>query len=762
MTAHLSVCIITRGEPTLEAAVASVRPYVKQVCLTYTGTDDKRAREVELLADAYSRCVDCNDDEGQIVDFSRARTASFALATEPWSMWMDSDDAIVGGKHLADVLRDSDRKERPRLICKYDYCHDQETDETLVVQWRERIIKTGSPYVWKRPVHEHLVAIDGRNEDVVVRDLIWVHQRKSVEADRGRNLRILMRHAADVGDISQDAWLLYNLGREMHRNGHFAGAIEVLQRYLPISGRDDEKLRAMVHIARCHMALAMGTRYDDAIHWARKAVEAYPNEFESHYALSSMLYLRGMTGDEDALRESNASAARALATPYSRTPMDVEPFDRTLHVHNQMRNVAQMLGDWETAERAATEALKARPGDPELTLARKGYAQAHYLASLVSAPKQDVQTGLDVVIVCGPTPEPWNPEVHAKRGLGGSETAVVEMAKRLAARGCRVRVYCDTPKEGTWDGVDYYHWNQSRPDKCDVLISWRTAKLLMVCPAKVRLVWAHDVTVPGMTYPQAIRADRILALSEWHKRNLMQAHGLHESHVWVTRNGIDPARFQRDDVKRDPHRVLYTSSPDRGLAVLLDMWPRIRERVPDASLRVFYGFAGWSMSAEARHDEHERYLIRSLQARMKEMPGVEYVGSVDQGRLAKEMLGAGVWALPTWFEETFCIGAAEAQAAGMRVVCTRLAALREIAAPYCTLVTGDWLSDEYQDTFVKEVVDAMHEQGVWQGAPSREAHAATSRERFSWEGVADEWISMFNELLEEAKAGAMPEYKAVA
>jgi hypothetical protein len=34
--------------------------------------------------------------------------------------------------------------------------------------------------------------------------------------------------------------------------------------------------------------------------------------------------------------------------------------------------------------------------------------------------------------------------------------------------------------------------------------------------------------------------------------------------------------------------ALYTSSPDRGLDFLLELWPRVREQVPDAELHCAY------------------------------------------------------------------------------------------------------------------------------------------------------------------------------
>jgi hypothetical protein len=41
-----------------------------------------------------------------------------------------------------------------------------------------------------------------------------------------------------------------------------------------------------------------------------------------------------------------------------------------------------------------------------------------------------------------------------------------------------------------------------------------------------------------------------------------------------------------------PFKMLYASSPDRGLEHLLRMWPQIKEKIPGAELHFCYG---WNM-----------------------------------------------------------------------------------------------------------------------------------------------------------------------
>lgn len=373
---------------------------------------------------------------------------------------------------------------------------------------------------------------------------------------------------------------------------------------------------------------------------------------------------------------------------------------------------------------------------------------------------------IDFVIVCGRAWEAWTPETAKRTGVGGSETAVIEVSKCLVAMGHRVRVYtdCGPDGEGIYDGVEYRETKQLEvAQRCDVLVAWRSAAYLRSIESKVRLLWVHDVFATDANHLTLLQADKILALSEWHAGFLQRHHNVSSSQIFKTRNGVDLARFEQV-VERDPHKVVYSSSPDRGLQALLQMWPRIRERVPDATLHVFYGFDNWRKMAQLGNNQDQISIIDSLlqQLLALEGQGVVYRGRVDQMELAREYLSAGAWLYPTWFYETSCIGAMEARLAGLRIVTSPIAALPETVGGDGYYVSGDWLSAEYQDEFVEASVAALL------GSSKFERHSALANsdreeihqraENLSWAGVANRWIDLVADLAEQVERDPLALY----
>lgn len=343
----------------------------------------------------------------------------------------------------------------------------------------------------------------------------------------------------------------------------------------------------------------------------------------------------------------------------------------------------------------------------------------------------------ECAIYTGPAWDPWAPQDIQTRGLGGSETAAVKLAEALAATGWTVTVYGDV-EQGIVGQVVYRHHEVFDPlAPVDLLIASRLPEVFdRPHNAKRAMLWLHDVDCGDRLTPaRAERVDDVLVLSEWQQGHVRGRYPFAADKVRRIRNGIDLARFAGAPVER-AKRVLYTSSPDRGLDVLLELWPQVLARVPDAQLNYCYSPVYWRVAELDPVVGRHAARIREL----SDQPGVENLGHLPQPALAMLMRESLVWTLPSWasipgqpWHETSCIGAMEAQAAGCHVVASNWGALSE-TVKVGARVDGPPLSEAWCKRFVDEMVAGLTNPAV-QGHAQIAAPAAAAQ--LGWDGVAE-------------------------
>ena len=816
--APISCCFIARDEePRIEAAFQSIRDYVKEMIVIDTGSVDGTVQLAKKYADIVQVYTACNNSEnGKIMSFSEPRNVAFSLATQPWILWFDADDTIAGSEYLLEMVEGYERAREgyPAMVMfPYEYSYDAAGNCNLR-HYRERLISPKDSFKWVNRVHEVIVpdetkAKNGFRQFLDDRAVIK-HNRHNKPGDPFRNLRILKEVYAEDGE--KDPRQMYYLGLEYANTNDRENSNKILSRYTEITGWDDEKFMACTKLVENHQAIQ---DYDKAIYWALKAIATKENWFEGYFWLATCYYFQAQQGKDIARNYERAIKffKMGLECPPTQTLLFIDPNQRKIVVHHFLNTALGAIGRLQEAIDSIELALKETPNDTNLQYNLRLYKTAIFKGKIIENANQLQQLGIisptnkdlikviietnpneigrvrdrddlsknsenqapivrssgpkdkwDMVFFIGQALEQWNAESINKGGIGGSETAVIEMGKLFAADGHRVRVFGDCIRdglniEGTFDGVEYLDHTKFRNLECDILVASRRPDAVDFeynVRAISKFLWVHDIHCGNMlTASRGSQFDKIFVLSEWHKQFMAQVYGMEDtSKLFVTKNGIDLKRFDQK-IERNPHRAIYSSSPDRGLEVLLRIWPRIKERVPDAELHIFYGFENWEKSVIGHQDQIN--LINKVKQLIKdnEKLDVKYHGRVAQDRLAKEFLKSGILSYLTWFSETSCQTAMEAQAAGCRIITSPIAALNETVGDRGVLIPGDWLSGEYQDRFVEETVKAMNrfESG------DREELQKYARENFSWSNVFNQWKELFDSILNKPEEAVLIPYK---
>ena len=307
---------------------------------------------------------------------------------------------------------------------------------------------------------------------------------------------------------------------------------------------------------------------------------------------------------------------------------------------------------------------------------------------------------------------------EGSRQIGGGETAMIQVSRALAQQGHEVIVFYDTARSSQYDGVDYLPSNLFIPMVCqlkhDVLVSWDNPHIFRYADQAALRILAFQLN-DTFIGPYDYTIDLYMHPSLWHAERY---HGIYpemdsrKSRTRIT-NGIDPARYNPSPPPdREAHRVIYSSSPDRGLHHLLRFWPRIREGIPNAKLEVFYEIDNWlKMVANApappgdvkwRAEVVEKFRKENT----PENSGVTFHGGIGQKQLAMEQMMSAVQVYPcdpVQPTEGFSMTCLEAITAGCDLVITDADALQELwaDAPGVTILPLPINDDVWVDTIVK-------------------------------------------------------------
>lgn len=184
------------------------------------------------------------------------------------------------------------------------------------------------------------------------------------------------------------------------------------------------------------------------------------------------------------------------------------------------------------------------------------------------------------------------------------------------------------------------------------------------------------------------------------------------------------------------HKLFWQSSYDRGLDILLSMWPEIIKRYPDATLDISYG---WDLFDKAYGNNRERLAWKEKVQELMQQNGITHHGRIGQDQLQKIRSKCGIWAYPTYFTEIFCITAVEAQHDGLVPVTTTLAALPE-TAKHGILIDGDINHMETKEKFLQELINLMGDKKTWKKLSTKCKKFAR---RFYWEKQSSKWIDVF-------------------
>lgn len=363
----------------------------------------------------------------------------------------------------------------------------------------------------------------------------------------------------------------------------------------------------------------------------------------------------------------------------------------------------------------------------------------------------------------------WDYDVATplSKPLGGSQSALCYLAAALARRGNSVTTLTATTQPRQVNGVNCLSCDAfppnvfEPPDTLTVVLNGPGDVIRnvreVIGPKQPVILWtqhAHDQpAMQSLRDPAIVAAwDHIVCISDWQKSTFVSQLGVPADKMSVLRNAISPvfANMFRDaaqlaDAKSGSPRLAYTSTPFRGLNLLIAAFPAIHRLHPHCQLEVFS-----SMQVYGQPREQDPY--QTLYDQCRATPGIIYRGSLSQSELAQELRGITMLAYPNTFAETSCIAVMEALAAGLMVITSDLGALPETCGGWARLVppvSPQRSQEQFAIDFARYVDHALREleSNRSQVAQRCFEQSQTINKTCNWDLRAAQWQEAANQWL---------------
>jgi len=754
MKLSLSMIVKSNEGKLLDTALKSISKYVDEIVIV---TEAKGLETVckKYGAKLYFRKWDDN--------FSNQRNFAFEKCTGDWVLWIDSDDSVKNPQKIRKLL-EMCGPEVMAIVANYVYQRDK-AGNVLIEHWRERIVRNHSGFKWTGALHETLMNESNppmvRTQDFeIIHDLHDEDNAKTI-----RNLQILEKEVAEsIGNREKkyeeiDPRLLYYLGVTYKSLGMREEAEEILRKFVNMSGWDQHRFGAYLDLV--DIALEFNAK-KPAQDYALMAIGEFP-QFPDGYFMAGkvatyfMDYKKGAEWLRTGFSKEKATGDWVLVGREQKAFLDMAICLMNLNDFKESRVYLDKLAKLNPKDKQVKVLIKEnqklldirKVADAFLTIFQKA-TKKERVKLLEAAPKelQDTPALIEmrkmtlgptkwgersVVLYCGSSWEDWSPSIVTS-GIGGSEEAVINMALELKRLGWDITVFnsCGTDA-GMHDGVmykDYLEFNYD--DEFNILIGWRYPGFFnRKFNARKTYLWMHDTQNPAAFTEVVLgNLDKVILLSKYH-RSLFPT--IPEEKVLYSANGILPEQFKGEE-PRKRHKLIYSSCPSRGLEVLVDIWPEIKEKYKDAELDIYYGFENFIKGNE--NNPSKMKWMDELQQKMRQS-GINYHGRIGHLELAREMMKSDIWAYPCVFPEISCITAMKAMCSGAMPVTIPYGAVGETlhGFGYQTKST-DIMKEETREEYKELLLRAM-------GEKYDRYKMMEYGKTLTWEKVAENWSNDF-------------------
>jgi glycosyltransferase involved in cell wall biosynthesis len=211
----------------------------------------------------------------------------------------------------------------------------------------------------------------------------------------------------------------------------------------------------------------------------------------------------------------------------------------------------------------------------------------------------------------------------------------------------------------------------------------------------------------------------------------------------VIKNGISSFPKRKIYKKGDPIKILHHNTPWRGLNVLLRAMQEIED--PNITLDVYSSTKVYGDAFKKQNDDQ----FKPLYDQAKKLSNVNYIGYKPNEYILKHMTDYDLYVYPCIFEETSCVSALEALAAGVHVITNNFGALYETCSEWPVYVNYSTNYEQMAKDFASGISVAanyLHEDYIQNHLENQQKFY---KRFYNWDKKGMEWTSFLKGAISE-------------
>jgi glycosyltransferase involved in cell wall biosynthesis len=273
-----------------------------------------------------------------------------------------------------------------------------------------------------------------------------------------------------------------------------------------------------------------------------------------------------------------------------------------------------------------------------------------------------------------------------------------------------------------------------------------TARVRELDDERIKIYHLHDLAGDPeashlMELESRKRFDKLVFSSNWQYQQYRDYLGVPYSHQsCVIETGVEPIPLV--DKPKDKIRLIYTSTPHRGLEILVPVFIALAKNYPNIELDVYSSFGIYGPGWEQRDEQYE-----PLFEACRNHPQINYHGWADQETVRAAYQKAHIFAYPCIWPETSCRSLIEAMSAGCLAVHPNFSALADTSGGLTVQYDGDHEDQNlHANIFAHTLmyaIENVQNNDLTQLLTFIKAYADT---RFSWESVMPKWKGLIASL----------------